>query len=176
MKAFFLDRDGVVNESHSVNTYNEFHLISGVPEAIKKLNDYGYHVFIVTNQNEFGLGYMKERQLTEIHETMKILIGERGGVITDIRACIHKPKAGCLCRKPKPGMLRDLIKTYSVDTDTSFMVGDRDVDIQAGKSAGVQTVFVGPGNAGDTSPTYQFATLAIAVEQLEQQGVLGRIQ
>lgn len=147
-KAIFLDRDGVINEvlSHRVkfvNQPNQFHLLAGVEEAISTLNKMKYKVFVVTNQGGVGLGYMKESELTRIHEKMKSDLNEYGAFIDDIAYCPHKPTAGCSCRKPEPGMLLRLAEQYNINLSESYMVGDRSPDIEAGKNAGTETILVG---------------------------------
>lgn len=160
-KAVFLDRDGVINEVLSnrvkfVNKPEQMYLLEGVGEGIKLLNDAGYQVFVVTNQGGVGLGYMKEEMLLKVHEKMKKDIEEYGGKIDDIIYCPHKPHAGCACRKPEPEMLHQLARKHQVSLKESFMVGDRDVDITAGKQAGTKTILIGDeeGLAG-----FQFETL-----------------
>ncbi|MCV9886477.1 HAD family hydrolase [Metabacillus halosaccharovorans] len=147
-KAVFLDRDGVINEVLSnrvkfVNKPEQMHLLEGVAEGIKLLNNAGYLVFVVTNQGGVGLGYMKEGMLRKVHEKMKQDIAENGGRIDDIIYCPHKPNSGCACRKPEPEMLYTLAEKHEVSLKESYMVGDRDVDILAGKQAGTKTILIG---------------------------------
>lgn len=148
VKAIFLDRDGVINEvlSHRVKFVNkpkDFHLLEGVGEAIKKLNELNYKVFVVTNQGGIGLGYMKEAALKDIHEKMKEDLSAYDAKIDDIAYCPHKPNEGCLCRKPEPEMIINLAKDHDINLKKSYMVGDRAPDIEAGKQAGTITVLVG---------------------------------
>ncbi len=159
-KAVFLDRDGVINEVLTnrvkfVNKPEQMYLLPKVGEAIKKLNDAGYMVFVVTNQGGVGLGYMKETMLHKVHEKMMRDIAEAGGRVDDIVYCPHKPHAGCACRKPEPQMLTRLAEKYQIQLAESYMVGDRDVDIQAGKLAGTKTILVGKEELGD----FQFPSL-----------------
>ncbi|GFN32294.1 D-glycero-alpha-D-manno-heptose-1,7-bisphosphate 7-phosphatase [Paenibacillus xylaniclasticus] len=172
MKAFILDRDGVINVGGSINKKEEFILIAGAAEAIKKLNQLGYEVFVASNQGGVGLGYMSKSALAKLNEYMLELIRAEGGVIRDTRYCIHKPHARCRCRKPMPGMLNDLIEAYGIDRLCSFMVGDRDTDIQAGKSARLQTIFIGQAAPRGANPDYQFESLAIAVTELHRAGII----
>ncbi|RIX50825.1 HAD family hydrolase [Paenibacillus nanensis] len=172
MKAFFLDRDGVINESHHVNRAKDLVLLPGVPEAIRMLGELGYETFVVTNQGGVGLGYMTKRDLERIHRYMKQLIEEGGGKLREIRACIHKPRHGCGCRKPKPGMLLDLIMRYDIDRTQSFMVGDRDVDIEAGQAASVRAVFIGEKAPAGIEPDFVYPSLYEAVKELHNQGIL----
>lgn len=147
-KAIFLDRDGVINEVLTkkvrfVNSPKDFYLLNKVGEAIKRFNDLQFKVFVVTNQGGVGLGFMSEKALRDIHDKMKQDLKRDGAVIDDIIYCIHKPDAGCNCRKPKPQMLYDLAKKHNIDLSKSFMVGDRKPDIEAGILAGTKTVLVG---------------------------------
>ncbi len=147
-KAVFLDRDGVINEvlSHRVKFVNkpkDFYLLDGVGEAIKKLNNLNYKVFVVTNQGGIGLGHMKETALEDIHAKMQQDLSLFDAKIDDIAYCPHKPNEGCICRKPKPEMIFNLAKKHKIDLAKSYLVGDRAPDIEAGKEAGVKTVLVG---------------------------------
>ncbi|MFC7684877.1 D-glycero-alpha-D-manno-heptose-1,7-bisphosphate 7-phosphatase [Ureibacillus sp. GCM10028918] len=147
-RAVFLDRDGVINEVLTnrvkfVNQPKDFYFLPGVPEAINKLNNYFDHIFVVTNQGGVGLGFMKEAQLIKIHEHMIKELKKSGAEVHDVAFCPHKPKAGCECRKPGSKMIVDLGKKYEIDLPRSYMVGDTDTDIQAGKKAGTKTVFLG---------------------------------
>ncbi|MBD2871883.1 D-glycero-alpha-D-manno-heptose-1,7-bisphosphate 7-phosphatase [Paenibacillus arenilitoris] len=172
MNAFFLDRDGVINESGNVNRVADLVLLPGVPEAVRTLNDFGYEAFVVTNQGGVGLGYMRKRDLDKIHRHMSDQIEEGGGKLREIRACIHKPSQGCRCRKPKPGMQLELIERYDIDRSASFMVGDRDVDIEAGRAAGVRTIFIGERALSHVKPDYVFPSLHDAVTELQASGLL----
>ncbi|MFJ8263839.1 D-glycero-alpha-D-manno-heptose-1,7-bisphosphate 7-phosphatase [Rummeliibacillus sp. NPDC094406] len=147
-KAVFLDRDGVINEVLTdrvkfVNRPSDLYFLPGVPEAIKKLNAFFDYIFVVTNQGGVGLGFMKESQLNKIHDHMIAELKKEGAIIHDVAYCPHKPKAGCECRKPKPKLILELIKKYEIDLSKSYMVGDTDTDIIAGKKAGIKGVFLG---------------------------------
>ncbi|MFA1819360.1 D-glycero-alpha-D-manno-heptose-1,7-bisphosphate 7-phosphatase [Virgibacillus oceani] len=144
----FLDRDGVINEvlSHRVKFVNQpddFYLLEGVGEAIRIFNETGFKVFVVTNQGGVGLGFMEASALLDIHTKMAADLEAFGAEVDDIAYCPHKPKAGCACRKPKPKMILDLADKHQVDLTKSYMIGDREPDIEAGKSAGVKTILVG---------------------------------
>ncbi|RUL48686.1 D-glycero-alpha-D-manno-heptose-1,7-bisphosphate 7-phosphatase [Lysinibacillus antri] len=146
--AVFLDRDGVINEVLTnrvkfVNKKSDLYFLPGVQEAIKKLNAFFDYIFVVTNQGGVGLGFMKEAQLVKIHEHMVDELKKEGAIIDDVAYCAHKPKAGCECRKPGSKMIEDLAKKYDVDLSKSYMVGDTDTDIIAGKKAGTKCVYLG---------------------------------
>ena len=147
-RAVFLDRDGVINEVLTkrvkfVNNPKQLYFLPGVEEAIKSLNEHFDYVFVVTNQGGIGLGYMKEKQLHKIHDFMVAELKKKGATIHEVAYCPHKPKAGCECRKPNSKMILDLGEKYNIDLEKSYMVGDTDTDIIAGKKAGTKTVFLG---------------------------------
>ncbi|WP_153732960.1 D-glycero-alpha-D-manno-heptose-1,7-bisphosphate 7-phosphatase [Sporosarcina obsidiansis] len=147
-KAVFLDRDGVINEVLTdrvkfVNRPDQLYFLPDVAEAIHQLNKVFDHVFVVTNQGGVGLGFMKETQLQRIHDHMMDELKKERAVIEEVAYCPHKPKAGCKCRKPNSKLIEDLAGKYKVELSSSYMVGDTDTDIIAGKKAGTKTVFIG---------------------------------
>ncbi|WP_417897163.1 HAD family hydrolase [Bacillus haimaensis] len=164
----FLDRDGVINEVLTkrvkfVNNPDDFHFLPGALEGIRLLTEAEFKLFVVTNQGGVGLGYMKSQMLEDIHLHMVKEISAAGGRIEEVAACIHKPHEGCLCRKPGPKMIVDLAEGHKIDLPRSYMIGDRAVDIEAGKAAGTRTVFIGEEfGVGD----YRFASLLEAAQWL----------
>ncbi|NLL43161.1 MAG: HAD family hydrolase [Firmicutes bacterium] len=166
-RAVFLDRDGVLNKSYGhrpPNNAEELILFPGVPEAVARLNGAGLLTFVVTNQGGVGLGYMTPDDLDAIHGKLTEKVAQQGGSFTEIMACTHKPKAGCACRKPKPGMLLALAEKYNVDLSQSFMVGDRDMDIEAGKAAGTTTILIESEEKIRQVPDYTCPDLSSASE------------
>lgn len=144
VRAVFLDRDGVINsyEKH-VNAPEDLILYEGVGDAIRQLNEAGFLVFVVTNQGGVGLGFLTVENLRQIHTHLESDLRKSGAMIKEIVACTHEPKAGCECRKPGAGMLLTLADKYGVDLSESYMVGDRNTDVEAGKKAGTKTIFIG---------------------------------
>jgi len=166
--AFFLDRDGVLNYSgkRPPNCPDELRLIAGVGWAIKRLNELGFYVFVVTNQGGVGLGYMSAADLEAIHSKLKAEIAQAGGYIDDIMACTHAPHSGCKCRKPQPGMILALAKKHGIDLNGSYTVGDRWMDIAAGKNAGTKTIFIGEPSQVPDKVDLVSSSLAAAVATL----------
>lgn len=167
-KAVFLDRDGVLNEVLTkrvkfVNHPGQLFLLEGAAEAVAELSSAGYPVFIVTNQGGIGLGFMTEAKLGQVHKRLTSLLEEKGGQITDIAYCPHKPNEGCGCRKPEPGMLSMLAEKHGLNLAASVMVGDHERDIEAGKAAGCKTVFIGE---GETKADAIAPTLSAAVKPI----------
>ncbi|MCA1319282.1 HAD family hydrolase [Bacillus tianshenii] len=167
----FLDRDGVINEVLSkrvkfVNDPGDFHFLPGALEGMRILTEGGFKLFVVTNQGGVGLGYMKSQMLDEIHSHMLKEISAAGGEIVEVSACIHKPHEGCLCRKPGPKMIMDLAQRHSIDLNQSYMIGDREVDIEAGRAAETKNIFIG--DKADIGDNY-FPSLLNAAEWLVSQ-------
>lgn len=159
-KAIFLDRDGTINKYVGfLRDIDQFELIDGVSEAVKKINASGYLCIVVTNQPIIARGEVTVPELEEIHNKMETLLGLEGCYIDGIYYCPHHPHRGyegevtelkieCDCRKPKPGMLLRAARNFNIDLSQSWMVGDRESDIKAGKSAGCKTCFIGEDNFG----------------------------
>ena len=154
-KAIFLDRDGTINKYVGFLTdINEFELLDGVTEAIKMINESGYLAIVVTNQPVIARGEVSVGELQEIHNKMETLLGQSGAYIDDIFYCPHHPHKGyegerpeykieCECRKPKPGMLFAAAEKYNIDLRESWMIGDGENDIEAGRNAGCKVCSVG---------------------------------
>ena len=167
-KAVVFDRDGVINDNKKpVNRPEQLILFPDAGSTIRRLNEADYVVCIATNQGGVGLGYLSEQGLIEIHESMLRKLASDGAHIDEIAACTHAPNAGCVCRKPNPGMLVELQEHWGFSFEDSYMVGDRETDIEAGKRVGMRTVFIG---VAATSADYQARTLSDAVDWILQAG------
>ncbi len=141
--AVFLDRDGVINDnSRKVNQPADLILLPGVGAAIKQLKQAGYLVLIVTNQGGIELGYFTETDLAAIHSRLESQLREQDAYIDEIVYCPHFHQ-DCGCRKPKPGMILALAAKYNIELGKSWMIGDRESDILAGKAVGCRTVKLG---------------------------------
>ena len=153
-KAIFLDRDGTINKYVGVlRDINDFELIPGVAEAIKRINSSGYLAIVVTNQPVVARGEVTLEELTEIHNKMETILGQKGAYLDGIYFCPHHPHSGyegeilelkidCKCRKPKPGMLIQAAEDFNIDLSESWMVGDGENDIKAGLNAGCKTALL----------------------------------
>jgi|GEM_PF-179384 len=141
MRAVFLDRDGVINYNRQdyVKSRREFILIPGAAEGIIKLNKEGIPVVVITNQSCVGRGIITIEQLNDIHEYMKELLAERGGRVDAIYYCPDTPFQESDCRKPKEGMLLKAAEDLGIDLKGSWMIGDSETDIEAGRRAGCRT-------------------------------------
>ena len=143
--AAFLDRDGVINyDDGFMGTQDRIRWMPKAANAIRRLNDAGYFVFLFTNQSGVARGFFSEEALRMLHDWMRAELGSQGARIDDLRYCPHHPEGSvagyldpCECRKPGPGMILDLIKHWPVRRDGSFVIGDRPTDIEAAEAAGL---------------------------------------
>ena len=142
-KTVFLDRDGLINvkpsEHDYVKNWGEFCFLPGVAHAIKRLNDNGYLVIIVTNQRGVARGFMTLEEVENIHTEMCVHLRECGANIDAIYICPHQEGA-CTCRKPQIGMLLKAEKDYKIDKENSWMIGDSDSDIECAKRYGIAAI------------------------------------
>jgi D-glycero-D-manno-heptose 1,7-bisphosphate phosphatase len=145
-RAVFLDRDGVLNRVHVVHgkphppaTLEEFELLPGVADAVQALHQAGYLTIVATNQPDVATGVQQIDVVESFHAILSRELGVR-----DIFTCYHRDSDGCVCRKPKPGMLLEAARRWNIDVHASFMVGDRWRDIEAGRQAGCRTILVQP--------------------------------
>ncbi len=153
-KAVFIDRDGTINKYVGfLRNIDDFELLDGVSEAIKKINQSGYLAVVVTNQPVIARGEVTVDELTEIHNKMETLLGFDGAYVDALYYCPHHPHSGyegeikelkfdCECRKPKPGMLIKAAKDFNIDLSRSWMIGDGENDVKAGENAGCKTALI----------------------------------
>lgn len=143
--AVFLDRGGVLNEDAGYNYKTEdLRWISGAKAAIKLLNDAGFYVFVVTNQSGIGHGYFTSRDFESLKQSMENELREAAAAIDDWRYCPYHPEAALeqfrkshSWRKPRPGMLLDILEHWPVNVERSFLVGDKSSEIEAARGAGI---------------------------------------
>jgi D-glycero-D-manno-heptose 1,7-bisphosphate phosphatase len=148
-KLVILGRDGTLNayrESH-VTTPEEWEPIPGALEAVARLNHAGWHVVVATNQSGIGRGMIDMAAVNAVHQRMVQLLLAQGGRIDAVFFCPHTPEDDCDCRKPKPGMVREIGRRYGVDLAQVVMVGDTLRDLLAAQAAGCEPHLVLSGRA-----------------------------
>lgn len=182
-KAVFLDRDGTINEYVGfLRKEEDFRLMPGVSEAIKKINNSGYLAIVVTNQPVIARGEVTEDELNSIHKKMETLLGLDGAYLDDIYYCPHHPDKGfegeipelkieCDCRKPKTGMLEKAAREHNIDLSSSIMIGDSTLDIKMAENAGMQSILLKTGQKGEdgkyeVSPTLIAEDLNDAINKI----------
>lgn len=142
-RAVFLDRDGVINrnapEGQYVTSWEDFHILPGVVEGIALLNRAGFSVIVVTNQRCVAKGLITAADLEKMHQRMSEFLARAGATIHAIYYCPHETESSCTCRKPAPGMLLDAARSRSIELRASWMIGDSETDVEAGKNAGCKT-------------------------------------
>lgn len=159
-RAIFLDRDGTINKYVGfLRNIDDFELLTGVAEAIKRINESGYLAIVITNQPVIARGEVTWEELEQIHNKMETLLGQEGAYLDAIYFCPHHPDKGfegeipelkidCDCRKPKPGLIFNAAEDFNIDLSQSWMVGDGKNDVLAGKNAGCKTALIGSDDFG----------------------------
>lgn len=164
-KAVFLDRDGVItklvlnpktNEYESANSQEELEIYPGVGLALKKLQERGYLLFIVSNQPSYAKGKVSLEDIKKVHGRFDRIMRDNGIKFTEYYYCYHHPQGvikeysvKCGCRKPGTLFVEEAKKKYNVDMASSWFVGDRDTDIMCGQNAGLKTVVIKEEHSAD---------------------------
>lgn len=182
-KVVFLDRDGTINKSNGfIDSEDKFVLEDCAIEAIKMLNENGYLAIVISNQPSVARGQCTIDTINTINNKMKTLLGKDGAYLDDVYFCPHHPDKGfegerveykiaCECRKPKIGLINQCLEKYNIDLNHSWFIGDTTVDIKTGINAGVKTILVETGEAGndakyDLKPDYVEKNLLEAVKKV----------
>lgn len=153
-KAIFIDRDGTINKfKGQICSSSEIELIDGIIDAIKMINKSNYLAIVITNQPVIAKGFCTEEELNNIHSKIETLLGNEGAFLDGIYYCPHHPETGfdgeikelkikCNCRKPAPGLILKAAEDFNIDPASSYMVGDAEIDIEAGIAAGCQSILL----------------------------------
>jgi D-sedoheptulose 7-phosphate isomerase len=168
-RAVFLDRDGVINRAFVRDgkpfpppTPQELEVLPGVPEALYELKSHGYELLVVTNQPDVGRGKQSREALDAMHRALRASLP-----LDDILVCCHTDQDKCDCRKPLPGMLLEAARKHNIDLASSFMVGDRWRDVEAGYNAGCRTILIDYGYSErppDREPDLRVSSLREAAD------------
>lgn len=142
-KAIFLDRDGTINVDHGyVYKFEELEFIQGVESSLKMLQNAGFLLIIITNQSGVGRGYFSEADACKFNQHLIDELQKEAIRITDVFMCPHAPEDKCDCRKPSPKLILEAIEKYDIDASASFMLGDKQSDVDCGENAGVASYLI----------------------------------
>ena len=161
MRCIFFDRDGIVNTSPGpgyVEKVEDFHIQPSFLEAAAVARDHGYGIAIATNQRGVARGVMSKQALDAIHDKLIALLQSHGISLLGIYCCTHERNT-CTCRKPQPGLLLQASKEHDIDLSQSWMIGDNETDIEAGRRAHCRTILVNPSPPANTRATYVISTI-----------------
>jgi D-glycero-D-manno-heptose 1,7-bisphosphate phosphatase len=171
-KAAFLDRDGVINrkaptEDEYITRWEEMQILPGVVEAIALLNRASFRVIVVSNQRCVAKGLLTASELDFMHQRMCSELAAMGAKIDEVYYCPHEEQPPCSCRKPEPGMLFAAARQHQVDFSSSWMIGDSEKDVEAGRSAGCRTArILRPHVSADGNADVLARSLLEAVHQI----------
>lgn len=156
VKVIVLERDGVINEDSDdcIKSVDEWIPIPGSIEALSRLKKAGLKVAVASNQSGLARGMFSEKDLQAMHDKLHGLLAQRGESIDAIYFCPHGPAENCVCRMPKPGMLLQAAKQFSVKQDEMLFVGDSYSDLQAATLAGCKSALVKTGKGERTLNKY----------------------
>lgn len=175
-KAVFLDRDGVINRAVVLDkkpfppvSVQDLEILPDVPEALHLLKKNGFLLIVVTNQPDVGRGTQKRGIVEEIHSFLKNQLP-----LDDIYVCWHGKDGECDCRKPLPGLIFQAAEKYQINLQKSYLIGDRWKDVDAGISAGCQTIFIDHGynETLRQAPSYQTNSILIATRWIRNRSPL----
>src|SRR5262245_11299682 len=142
-KAVFIDRDGTVSEEigymYDAGLYKPF---SYSGPTIRRINDSGMKAVLITNQSGVGRGYFEEAMVHTVHDILRAELARHGANLDAIYYCPHEPDAGCDCRKPLPGMLHRAQRDLHIDLAGSYVIGDKQVDVETAYSVGAKGILV----------------------------------
>jgi len=154
-KAFFIDRDGVINKDIGyLHEIEKFEFIDGVIDALLYIQSKGFKLIIVTNQSGIGRGMYSIEDFYKMNNWMINYLRSKQIDILEVFFCPHSPEENCYCRKPKPGLFFDAIKKFDIDSNKSWSVGDKETDIVAAQAANIgNTALVRSGHKIDERNT-----------------------
>lgn len=180
-RAIFLDRDGVIcqNREDYVKEWSEFRFLPRVAEALRRLQEEGFLLVVVTNQSAINRGLVSAESVDQINARMSQELQREGVHLDAIYYCPHRPDEDCNCRKPKPGLLVEAVSELGIAPQRSYLIGDALSDIEAGQTVGLVTVLVLSGKGretlgrlshGDLNPAHVSPDLRSAVDWILDDG------
>ncbi len=166
----FLDRDGTINvraaEHDYIHDVDQFQWLPGALEGMVELARAGLPLIVVSNQRGVSRGIVSDATLRAIEDRIQVALAEYDCGVEAFRYCTHALEEHCECRKPRPGMLRDAARDLDIDLHRSWMIGDSDADIEAGRAAGCRTVRVAASPDGDGARTLLDAASIVLADRV----------
>lgn len=143
-RAVFLDRDGVLTRERPdyVKIPKELEILPGIEAPLREIKKRGFQIVIITNQSVIGRGLTTHYEISRIHEKLRVELALLGCRIDAIYYCPHRPDEGCNCRKPEPGLILKASRELGIDTSRSWMIGDKEIDLEAARRAGCRGIRV----------------------------------
>jgi histidinol-phosphate phosphatase family protein len=137
-RAVFLDRDGVLTRDRQdyVKTPEELEILPGIDGPLREIRNRGFQIVIVTNQSAVGRGLASREEMSRIHEKLRVELAKKGCSVDAIYYCPHRPEERCSCRKPEPGLILEAARDLGIDVPSSWMIGDKEIDLEAARRAG----------------------------------------
>ncbi len=149
--AVFLDRDGTINEDTGyIGDPGELRLLPGAIEAVRELNRRGIKVIVISNQSGVGRSFFTQEELDAVNRRLVELLSAGGARVDGIYCCPHLPEDRCGCRKPEPGLVEIAEKEHGIDPALSYVIGDKNSDIELAERVGAKGVLVRTGYGADT--------------------------
>ncbi len=143
MPAVFVDRDDtLVADVPYCSDPEKVRLLPNVADGLRLMAENGYSIVVITNQSGIGRGYFDESQLRAVNARLRERLRSRGVDFRALYYCPHRPAEGCACRKPRPGLILRAADELDLDLKSSFVIGDREADVEAGRTAGTSTILV----------------------------------
>jgi histidinol-phosphate phosphatase family protein len=170
-RAIFLDRDGtLIVEKNYLHKIEDVEFIPGAGKALARLRKKGFLLILVTNQSGVGRGYFTMEDVQRVHRHLLAALQQDGATLDGIYICPHQPEDNCQCRKPKTKLVEDATEKFGIDLSKSFLIGDRELDVQLAQRTGCKAVLVRTGYGEQVvaqklaTPDFVAADLPAAVE------------
>lgn len=175
-RAVFLDRDGtLIQEKNYLHKIEDVELVPGAGKALAKLKKRGFLLILVTNQSGVGRGFFTMEDVQRVHRHILAVLQKDGATLDGVYICPHQPEDNCDCRKPRTKLVRDATEKFGIDLPRSYMIGDREIDVELGQRAGCRTILVSTGYGAQVAaekkaePDCRAVNLAEAVEWILKQ-------
>ena len=167
-KALFLDRDGIINVDHGyVYQIDKFEFTKDIFDLLHLFADAGYLLFIVTNQSGIGRKYYTQEDFQTLTKWMIETLHQHGIEIQEVQYCPHTPQDKCPCRKPATGMIDNILKNYAIDLENSWLIGDKQSDIDLALNANIPNT-IAIGEREIINSRYSFESILQCKEYLEE--------